>query len=78
MTVCSERLHGLIMEERLRHRGVAELDRDVANAVAKPTPRGWRLVKSAEGAQIDALIALAMAAERAARQPRTVKMLGWL
>jgi phage terminase large subunit-like protein len=78
MTICSERLHGLIVEERLRDPGVAELDRHVANAVAKPTPRGWRLVKSAEGAQIDALIALAMAAERATRQRRAVKLLGWL
>jgi hypothetical protein len=36
--------HGLVAEQRLRHPGVAELDRHVANAVAKPTPRGWRLV----------------------------------
>lgn len=78
MTICSERLHGLIVEERLRHPGVGELDRHVANAVAKPTPRGWRLVKSAEAAQIDALIALAMAAERATRQRRAVKLLGWV
>ncbi len=40
---------------------MAELDRHVANAVAKPTPRGWRLVKSAEAVQIDAVVALAMA-----------------
>ena len=65
MTICSENLHGLVVERRLRHPGVAELDRHVANAVAKPTPRGWRLVKSADAAQIDAVIALAMAAERA-------------
>jgi hypothetical protein len=71
-TVCSERLHGLIVEERLRHPGVAELDRHVA----KPTPRGWRLVKSAERARIDALIALAIAAERSGRQRRAVKLLG--
>lgn len=48
MTICSERLHGLVVEQRLRHPGVAELDRHVTNALAKPTPRGWRLVKSAE------------------------------
>lgn len=65
MTICSEKLHGLVVEQRPRHPGGAELDRHVANAVAKPTPRGWRLVKSAEAAQIDAVIALAMAAERA-------------
>ena len=73
MTICSERLHGLVVEQRLRHPGVAELDRHVANAVAKPTPRGWRLVKSAEAAQIDAAIALAMprnARARRLRRPR--------
>lgn len=78
MTICSERLHGLIVEKRLRHPGVAELDRHVANAVAKPTPRGWRLVKSAETAQIDALIALAMAAERATQPLAAVKFHGFL
>src|SRR4051812_18514806 len=78
MTIFSERLHGLVIEQRLRHPGVAELDRHVANAVAKPTPRGWRLVKSAEGAQIDALIALAMATERAGAPLPEVKFHGWL
>lgn len=57
----------------------SRLDRHVANAQAKPTPRGWRLVKSSETVQIDAVIALSMAAERActpaARQPR---ILGWI
>lgn len=46
MTICSKRLHGLVVEQRLRHPGVAELDRHVANAQAKPTPRGWRLTKA--------------------------------
>lgn len=79
MTICSERLHGLVVEQRLRHPGVAELDRHVAAAVAKPTPRGWRLTKSAEAAQIDAAIALAMAAERASTPaPPPAKLLGWI
>ena len=79
MTLCSERLHALVVEGRLRHPGVAELDRHVANAVAKPTPPGWRLVKSAEAAQIDAVIALAMAAERASTAaPPPAKLLGWI
>ena len=64
---------------RLRHPGVAELDRHVANALAKPTPRGWRLTKSAEAAQIDACIALAMAAERASTPAEPpAKLLGWI
>lgn len=79
MTVCSERLHGLVTEQRLRHPGVAELDRHVANAVAKPTPRGWRLTKAADAAQIDAVIALAMAAERASTPaPAPARFVGWL
>jgi len=79
MTICSENLHRLVVEQRLRHPGVAELDRHVANAQAKPTPRGWRLVKSAEAAQIDAVIALAMAAERASTPaPPPAKLLGWI
>jgi phage terminase large subunit-like protein len=78
MTRCSEFLHGLIVEKRLQHPGDRELDQHVANAVAKPTPRGWRLVKSHDGAQIDALIALAMAAERASVRAQPVKVLGWV
>ena len=79
MTICSEKLHGLVVEQRLRHPGVAELDRHVANAQAKATPRGWRLTKSAEAAQIDAVIALAMAAERASSPaPAPAQLLGWI
>jgi hypothetical protein len=40
--------------------------------------RGWRLVKSAESAQIDAVIALAMAAERAEQPASALKFHGWL
>jgi hypothetical protein len=78
MTRCSEGLHRLIVEGRLRHPGVAELDRHVASAIAKPTPRGWRLIKSSEVVQIDAVIALAMAAERAEFTPPVVQILGWI
>lgn len=79
MTICSENLHRLVVEQRLRHPGDAELDRHVANAVAKPTPRGWRLTKSADAAQIDGVIALAMAAERAsAPAPAPARLVGWV
>ena len=78
MTICSENLHRLVVEQRLRHPGDAELDRHVANAVAKPTPRGWRLVKSADAAQIDGVVALAMAAERAEMSEPAPKLLGWI
>jgi hypothetical protein len=40
MTICSEKLHAVIVEERLQHPGDPELDRHVANAVAKPPRAG--------------------------------------
>jgi hypothetical protein len=46
MTMCWENLHRLVTERRPRHFGHPTLDAHVANAVAQPTPRGWRLVKS--------------------------------
>jgi phage terminase large subunit-like protein len=78
MVPASERLHAAIAEGRLRHHGDADLDRHVANAVAKPTPRGWRLNKSAPEAQIDACIALAMAVEGAEIRPEPVRVLAWI
>jgi phage terminase large subunit-like protein len=78
MVVCSERLHATIVEGRLQHPGDPELDQHVANAVAKSTPRGWRLVKSHDGAQIDGVIALAMASERAQTPVPVAKFHGWL
>ena len=39
------------MEGKLTHPGDTELDRHVAAAVAKQTPRGWRLDKLTKGAQ---------------------------
>jgi phage terminase large subunit-like protein len=78
MTISSERLHALIIEQRLRHPGDRELDAHVAAAIAKPTPRGWRLVKSSDAAQIDGAVALAMAAERASQPLPTIKFHGWI
>ncbi|HWT23353.1 MAG TPA: hypothetical protein VN213_07585 [Solirubrobacteraceae bacterium] len=78
MTRCSENLHRLVVERRVRHVGHPTLDAHVANAIAKPTPRGRRLVKSADSAHIDAVIALAMAAEMAEKRPAPVPVIGWL
>jgi phage terminase large subunit-like protein len=78
MTVASERLHKVIVEQRLRHRGFRELDRAIASAVAKQTGRGWRLDTSTASAQIDAAVALAQAVERAEHKPAPVALLGWL
>jgi hypothetical protein len=70
MTVASESLHSAVVEKRLRHPGHPARDRQVAQAVAVKTGRGWRLSKVARDAQIDALIGLAMATERAQFKPR--------
>ena len=80
MARCSEHLHGLVIEQRLRHPGHPALDKHVANAIAVPVHghRAWRLSKSADAAQIDALIALSMAAERASQPRRTPQLVGWL
>jgi hypothetical protein len=50
---------------------------DVAGAVARATGRGWRLDKSSRGVQIDGVVALAMAVERAQFKPEPVRLLGW-
>ncbi len=78
MTVASERLHKVIVEQRLRHRGWRDLDRAIASAVAKQTGRGWRLDKSSPGVQIDAAVALAQAVERAEHRAPTVVLYGYL
>jgi phage terminase large subunit-like protein len=78
MTVASEGLHAAIVEKRLRHPGHTDLDRHVASAVAKKTGRGWRLDKAARDSQIDAVVALAMAVERAQYQPEPAQIVGWL
>lgn len=77
MTSCSENLHRLAVEQRLRHFG-RTLDAHVGNAIAKPTPRGWRLVKAADAAHIDSVISLAMACQMAEKRPEGVRVLGWL
>ncbi|MDP9346366.1 MAG: terminase large subunit [Actinomycetota bacterium] len=78
MTAASEGLHAVVVEGRLRHPGHPDLDRHVAGAVARQTGRGWRLDKAARDVQIDAVIALAEAVERAQFQPEPVRLLGWL
>lgn len=61
MVPASEQLYAAIVEKRLSHPNDERLNRHVAAAVAKDTPRGWRLDKSDRNAQIDAVVALAMA-----------------
>jgi phage terminase large subunit-like protein len=74
----SDRLYRAVIEKRLTHPNDPALNARVANAIAKDTPRGWRIDKPHGRAQIDALIALAMAVERAEQKPEPVRLIGWL
>ena len=78
MVPASERLYAAVVEGRLTHGNDPELNRHVAGAIAKQTPRGWRLDKSERSAQIDAVVALAMAVERAEQPVPEARVLGWL
>ncbi len=78
MVPASENLHRVIAEAKLQHPGDADLDAHVAQAVALQTGRGWRLSKSERSAQIDAVIALTMAVERASARKPVPQLLGWL
>jgi hypothetical protein len=49
-----------------------------AQAIAKHSRRGWRIDKANRSANIDAIIALAMAVDRAEHKPAQVELLGWL
>lgn len=78
MVPASEGLHAAIVERRVRHPGHPDLDRHVANAVAKQTGRGWRLEQAGRDANVDAVIALAMAVERAQAPKPLTRLLGFL
>lgn len=78
MTAASENLHRVIVEGELNHPGDPQLDRQVAAAVARATGRGWRLDKAARDSQIDAVVALAMAVERAGYVEPESELVGWL
>lgn len=78
MVPASERLYAAVVEERIKHPNDPTLNAHVAAAIAKDTPRGWRLDKSDRNAQIDAVVALAMALEAVDQKAAPVELLGWL
>ena len=78
MVPASERLYAAVVEGRLKHPNDPHLNAHVAAAVARDTPRGWRLDKTKGTEQIDAVVALAMAVEAAEQKPPPVELLGWL
>jgi phage terminase large subunit-like protein len=78
MGPASERLHAAIVEGRLRHLDDPALNAHVRQAIARDTPRGWRIDKAKSRDNIDAVVALAMALEAAEAPIPTVEFLGWL
>ena len=78
MIPASERLYRAVIEQRITHANDPDLNRHIASAVAKEGPRGWRLGKAQRSAQVDRVVALAMALERAESRPASVALLGWV
>jgi phage terminase large subunit-like protein len=78
LVAMSEGLHSAVVSKRLTHPGHPGLDRQIAAAVARQTPRGWLLDKSSDRDQIDAAVALAGAVMRAQSQPEPVIQIGWI
>jgi phage terminase large subunit-like protein len=78
MIPASSTPHAAIVERRLTLPGHRELAGHAANAVARHSRRGWRIDKPNRDTPIDAIVALAMAVERATFRPEPVRLLGWL
>jgi phage terminase large subunit-like protein len=78
MVPASLRLYSAIVEQRLILPDNAELRQHAAAAIAKHGRRGWRLDKPERAANIDAIVALAMAVEAAEQKPAEVELIGWL
>jgi hypothetical protein len=57
MVPASERLHAAIAEKRLQHPDDPALNAHVRAAIARDTPRGWRIDKLKSRDQIDAVVA---------------------
>jgi len=78
MIPASARLHAAIVEERITLPDDPELARHAADATARHSRRRWRSDKPNPRTNIDGVIALCMAVERAEFKPEPVELLGWL
>jgi phage terminase large subunit-like protein len=79
MIPASNRLEAAIRERRLVHPRDPRLNEHVANAITTNTRRGSRIAHpGGSGEHVDAVIALAMAFDRAEARPEPVRLLGWL
>jgi len=77
MIPASARLHAAVVERRLNLPDDRELARHAADAIARHSRRGWCIDKPNPRTNIEAMIALAMAVERAEQKPEPVELLGW-
>ncbi len=78
MVPASIRLHAAIVEQRLTLPDDRELASHAAHTIARHSRRGWRLDKASPRDNMDGIVALAMALERAEVKPEPVELLGWL
>ena len=78
MVPASAGLRAAIVEKRIQLPSDADLTRHAGNAVAQHSRRGWRIGSPARGVQVDGIVALAMAVERAEHQPAPARLLGVL
>ena len=68
LTEASQNLYELIKSGNLISDPDADIRQAVQHAVAKETPRGWRIGKEKQSHKIDVVVALGMAALLAARR----------
>lgn len=78
MVPASTRLRDAIVEGRLTLPDDDQLTVHAAAAIARHFRRGWRLDKAARSDNIDGIVALAMAVERAQHKEPEAQLVGWL
>jgi hypothetical protein len=77
MVPASQRLHNAVVQQRLTLPETASCA-STSRTRSPGTRRGWRLDRAHRLANIDGVVALAMALERAEQRPDPVRVLGWL
>lgn len=78
MAPASQRLYSAIVDKRITLPDNRELARHAADTIARHDRRAWRIDKPRKEINIDAIVALAMAVDRAENQPAPVELVGWL
>jgi phage terminase large subunit-like protein len=79
MIPASQRLHAAIVERRITLPDNRELAKHAADTIARHSRRGWRVDKPTKETNIDAIVALCMAVDRASEPPpKPPEFLGFL